>query len=226
MGTTRRDSGLGLIETLVASGVMVIVLAVVGSLYVVVGRSTKVSDQMGAGTDQMAVALANLDAQVRSGYWLASGTQSCRGSDGVMTTCPVIKVLTTYHAAPNPTVCWVWRLSPKPKIGGGGGSVDPYHQYGRLESVRYAPGGGGPFAWHPEVEGLDFSASSLSATGPFKALIPATLAFRTGLYSGVRVLLSVAQDPTRRLSVTFDMAVRNRFNSGSSAVLTLTCPWP
>lgn len=221
---THRDSGLGLVETLVASAVMVIVLAVVGSLYVVVGRSTKVSDQMGAGTDQMAVALANLDAQVRSGYWLVSGTQNCRDSDGVMITCPVIKVLTTYHAAPHSAVCWVWRLSPKP--GGGGGNVDPYRQFGRLESVRYAPGAHGSFVWHAEAEGLDFSQSSLAATGPFKALIPATLAFRTGLYAGVRVLLSVAQDASRRLSVTFDMAVRNKFNSGSSAVLTLTCPWP
>lgn len=224
MRASGREVGLGLIEVLVASALMVTVLAVVGSLYVVVARSTKVSDQMGAGTDQMGVALANLDAQVRSGYWVVSDSKNCTDSDGSIISCPIVKVLTTYHAAPFGAVCWVWRMSPLP--GGGGANVDPLHQHGRLQSVRYAPGLAGPFSWHVEAEGLDISASSLSATGPFRALIPATLTFTSGLYSGVRAQLSIAQDATRRLNTRFDVVVRNKLSSGSSSILSLTCPWP
>lgn len=226
----RNDDGLGLIESLVAAALLLVALAVFGSLYVVTDRASKSVQDVGIGTDALTVALANLDAQVRSAYWVELGSPvACTAPDGTSTSCPVLKILAPSPRAPYAATCIAWTLSPLPGLLGG--NVDPFNRYGRLQFMRYTPGVGSLPEWRTAVSGIDVTESSFDVSGfPYRAFNPASGAVTAVRHSGVSAVLSVAQDDAHRIKVPLIVASRNAQVSASTVggdpVANYTCGWP
>lgn len=110
-----RDSGLGLIEVLVAMTILSIALAIFGMAFAAMLRTSSASGDMGDATEQVRLALAQLDRQVRSGYWVK--TKDIPGSAEVG-----LQLLTV--DASGQQQCWVWAIDAAA---------------GRLLSLHYSP---------------------------------------------------------------------------------------
>lgn len=103
------DQGVGLIELLVVMSLLTLALALFGTVFTVASRASDRSRDLGAATDQVRVALAELDRQVRFGYWLKPTTVPGLSCPSGTPTCAV-KLLTVSGASGRR--CWAWALDP------------------------------------------------------------------------------------------------------------------
>lgn len=103
------EQGVSLIELLVVMSLMTLALTMFGSAFSLALRAADRSRDLGAATDQVRLALSELDRQIRYGYWIHTtavpglvcpeGESSC-----------AIRVLT--NDGPASTRCWAWALDP------------------------------------------------------------------------------------------------------------------
>lgn len=212
LGKRGLESGVGLIELLVVMSLLLIALAMFGTAFGVVLRTSEASRDVGASTDQLRQAVQALDRQVRFGYWVrltTVSTSTCASPP--CSALPAVRILTT--ESPSGSLrCWSWAVDPNAhalraykfptNLAVGDALLPPIEQ------------------WHmvagPEGETLDNVevAGSLSGLGAeISVLNPSTLV-RVSYYAGVRADFTLTNGE-RVLSSSVTVATRNQWAGGS-----------
>lgn len=210
----RADSGVGLIELLVVMSLLTVALTMFGLAFSATLRTTDASEDLGAVTDQARLALAQLDRQVRFGYWVNSADVPCAAG-----TCSAVKVLTLDAAGTRE--CWLWAIDP----GGGGLMSFHYPAVGVQPTVPLLGATGWFVAGGREGDvgddvSVDASASMLGVSNLVRPLNIANLT-RASYYTTLGATLKI-QKPNRP-PVTLDMKVSVR-NQWAGAAYAGECP--
>lgn len=173
------DRGLGLIEVLVAAALLAIAMTIFGVAYGTSSRTAEISTQMGDATDQARIALAQLDRQVRFGYWVR--TVSVTGASSA------VQVLTAGSSG-LPGDCWVWAVrSTAPTM---------------LLATNFASAAGlvppalnvSSAVWTVAAENLA-TTSALSVDGdPIKAYVGVGSVYPNDRYAGAKAHLDLIQN--------------------------------
>lgn len=202
---TTKDTGLSLIEVLVAMGLLGLALAMFGAAYTGILRTSEASTSLGAVTDQARLALHGLDRQVRSGYWVKA--VSVPGASSA------VQILT--QNTDGSLECWVWAL------GSGTGSLLTFH-YPEEGNQKWDPLASGK--WHvaagPEggaLTDVTFGANSkLSGYGEYFPLNPSDYS-RPDLFQGAAVKLEILKGSSLPVTVEFTMTTRNQWQGAQYA---------
>lgn len=198
------DRGVSLIELLVVMSLLLLTIVMFGSAFSVMLQTSRASTAMGDATDEMRLALNELERQVRFGYWVrAETTLGCEDC--------AVTVLT--RNADGTNECWTWALD----------TTDPVD--GKLLSVHRALGA--PFTmpslgsdeWHIAASGVrsDVNPATLVTAGDELRPLDATTLTRVSYYGGAEASLWLASpgEPSSQVPFRLEMSIRNGWRGAS-----------
>lgn len=198
----RGDRGIGLVEVLVAMGLLAIALAMFGSALSAMTRTADTSLSIGEVTDQARGAVNVLDRQIRFGYWVKP--RSVSGASSAIT------VLTP--DSDGVLQCWVWAVD---------GTNQRLMAYvfpaSASRSVPAVSSAGAPgLDWQVAAELID-PTSTLSVTNPVTPLDPVTYTRPAGLYAGAIASIVIDNGDLPSVGFSMGMTARNRWRGGGYA---------